>query len=96
MVRKTNVRHRNIGNEAWMRCVDVVKTSRAYRTCKEFINELTQIKRLRQMADVKLYRVTRFSPYFPFTLYYFYTKISGFMPVLTKGIGTVLSSYFLL
>jgi len=89
MVRKTNVRHRNIGNEARMRCVDVVKTSRAYRTCKEFINELTQIKRLRQMADGNLCHVTRFSPYFPFTLYCFYAKISGFMPVLTIEIGTV-------
>ena len=43
MVRKTNVRHTNIGNEVRMHCVDVVKTSRAYRTCN-FINELTQIK----------------------------------------------------
>ena len=88
MVRKTNVRDRNIGHEARMRCVDVVKTRRAYRTCN-FINELTQIKRLRQTADVNLYHVTKFPPYFPLTLYCFYTKISGFMPVLTIGIGTV-------
>ena len=33
-----------------------------------------------------MYHVTKFSPYFPFTLYYFYTKISSFMPVLTIGI----------
>ena len=37
-------------------------------------------------ADVNLYHVTKFSPYFPFTLYCFYTKISSFMPVLTIGI----------
>ena len=34
-------------------------------------------------ADVNLYHVTKFSPYFPFTLYYFYTKRSSFIPVLT-------------
>ena len=35
---------------------------------------------------MSLYHVTKFPPYFPFTLYCFYTKISSFMPVLTKGI----------
>ena len=35
---------------------------------------------------MNLYHVTKFPPYFPFTLYCFYTKISGFMPVLTIGI----------
>ena len=35
---------------------------------------------------MNLYHVTKFSPYFPFTLYCFYTKISSFMPVLTIGI----------
>ena len=34
-------------------------------------------------ADVNLYHVTKFSPYFPFTLYYLYTKRSSFIPVLT-------------
>ena len=34
----------------------------------------------------ELYHVTTFSPYFPFTLYCFYIKISSFMPVLTIGI----------
>ena len=33
-------------------------------------------------------RLTKFSPYFPFTLYCFYTKISSFMPMF-------LSAYFL-
>ena len=33
-----------------------------------------------------LYHVTKFPPYFPFTLYCFYTKISSFIPVLTIGI----------
>ena len=31
-------------------------------------------------------RQTKFSPYFPFTLYCFYTKISSFMPILIIGI----------
>ena len=31
-------------------------------------------------------RLTKFSPYFPFTLYCFYTKISSFMPILIIGI----------
>ena len=35
---------------------------------------------------MNLYHVTKFSSYFPFTLYCFYTKISSFMPVLTIGI----------
>ena len=35
---------------------------------------------------MNLYRVTKFSPYFPFTLFCFYTEISSFMPVLTIGI----------
>ena len=35
---------------------------------------------------MNLYHVTKFSPYFPFPLYCFYTKISSFMPVLTIGI----------
>ena len=34
-------------------------------------------------ADVNLYHVTMFSPYFPFTFYYLYTKRSSFIPVLT-------------
>ena len=33
-----------------------------------------------------LYHVTKFSSYFPFTLYCFYTKISSFMLDLTIGI----------
>ena len=41
---------------------------------------------LRQTADVNLYRVTKISPYFPFTLFCFYTEISSFMRVLTIGI----------
>ena len=35
---------------------------------------------------MNLYHVTKFSPYFSFTLHCFYTKISSFMPVLTIGI----------
>ena len=35
--------------------------------------------------EVNLYHVTKFSPYFPFTLYYFYKKISSFLLVLTTG-----------
>ena len=38
------------------------------------------------MADVNLYHMTKFPPYFPFTLYCFYTKTSSFIPVLTIGI----------
>ena len=33
-----------------------------------------------------LYHVTKFPPYFPFTLYCFHKKISSFMSVLTIGI----------
>ena len=33
--------------------------------------------------NMNLYHLPKFSPYFPFTLYCFYTKISSFMPVLT-------------
>ena len=40
----------------------------------------------RRRVDVNLYHVTKFSPYFPFTLYCFYIRISSFMPVLTIGI----------
>ena len=35
------------------------------------------------MADVNLYHATKFSPYFPFTLYCFYTKISSFIPAIS-------------
>ena len=38
------------------------------------------------MADVNLYHVTKFAPYFPFTPYCFYRKISSSRPVLTIGI----------
>ena len=41
---------------------------------------------LRHTADVDLFHMTKFSTYFPFTLYCFYTKRSSFMPVLTIGI----------
>ena len=50
--------------------------------------------RLRQTANVNLYHVTKFSPYFSFTVYCFYTKISSFMPVLSKRI--VLDCFYLL
>ena len=43
---------------------------------------------------MNLYHVIEFSPYFPFTVYCFYTKISGFMPVLT--IRIVLDCFYLL
>ena len=48
-------------------------------------------------VDVNLYHVTKFSPYFPFTLYCFDIKISSFMAVLTTGIvrPRFLSAYFL-
>ena len=43
---------------------------------------------------MNLYHVTKFSPYFSFTVYCFYTKISSFMPVLSKRI--VLDCFYLL
>ena len=38
---------------------------------------------------MNLYDVTKFSPYFPFTLYCFYTKISSFIPAISvpRGFG---------
>ena len=50
--------------------------------------------RLRQTANVNLYHVTKFIPYFSFTVYCFYTKIDRFMPVLSKRI--VLDCFYLL
>ena len=44
------------------------------------------LERLRFMFTPNLYHVTKFSPNFPFTLYYFYKKISSFLLVLTIGI----------
>ena len=49
---------------------------------------------LRQTAKVNLYHVTKFSPYLSFTVHCFYTKISSFMPVLSKRI--VLDCFYLL
>ena len=43
---------------------------------------------------MNLYHVTKFFPYFSFTVYCFYTKISSFMPVLSVRI--VVDSFFLL
>ena len=43
---------------------------------------------------MNLYHVTRFFPYFSFTVYCFYTKISSFMPVLSTRI--VLDCFYLL
>ena len=43
---------------------------------------------------MNLYHVTKFSPYFPFTVYCFYTKISSFMPALS--IRIVLDCFYLL
>ena len=43
---------------------------------------------------MNLYHVTKFSPYFSFTVYCFYTKISSFMPVLSTRI--VLDCFYLL
>ena len=63
----------------------IEKTEHVGITCADEIIERLD-SRLRQTADVNLYHVTKFSPYFPFTLYCFYTKISSFMPVLTIGI----------
>ena len=37
-------------------------------------------------VHANLYDVTKFPPYFPFTLYCFYIKISSFMSVSTMGI----------
>ena len=45
-------------------------------------------------ANVNLYHVTKFSPYFSFTVYCFYTKISSFMPVFSTRI--VLDCFYLL
>ena len=55
---------------------------------------MTRASRLRQTADVNLYHVTKFPPYFSPTLYCFYAKMSSFIPVLT--IGIVLDSFYLL
>ena len=49
--------------------------------------------RLRQTADVNLYHVTKFFPYFPFTLYFSYTKISSF--IHKNCFGKFFSAYFL-
>ena len=49
--------------------------------------------RLRQTADVNLNHVTKFPPYFPFTLCCFYTKISSLMPV--SAIGIVRGCFYL-
>ena len=62
--------------------------------CSYFELGLPVFKRLRQTANVNLYHVTKFSPYFSFTVYCFYTKISSFMPVLSKRI--VLDCFYLL
>ena len=43
---------------------------------------------------MNLYHVTKFIPYFSFTVYCFYTKIGRFMPVLSKKI--VLDCFYLL
>ena len=43
---------------------------------------------------MNLYHVTKFSPYFSFTVYCFYTKISSFMPVLSIRIA--LDCFYLL
>ena len=51
--------------------------------------EIKEDSRLRHTADVNLYSVTKFSPYFPLTLYCFHAKISSFMSVLTIGIVRV-------
>ena len=58
------------------------------------IRKILKDSSLRQTADVNLYHVTKFLPYFPFTLCCFYTKISSFMPVLT--IGIVVDCFYLL
>ena len=50
--------------------------------------------RLHQMANVNLYHVTKFSPYFLFTFYFFDTKISSFMPVFS--IRIILDCFYLL
>ena len=49
---------------------------------------------LHQTANVNLYHVTKFPPYFSFTVYCFYTKISSFMLVLSTRI--VLDLFYLL
>ena len=56
------------------------------RECGMLGDNREKVSRLRQTADVNLYHVTKFFPYFPFTPYRFYTKISSFMRVLTLGI----------
>ena len=50
--------------------------------------------RLRQTANMNLYHVTKFSPYFSFSVYCFYIKIKRFMPVLP--ISIVLDCFYLL
>ena len=66
---------------------------------KNAIQERGQYQRdkdsgLRQTANVNLYHLTKFSPNLPCTVYYLYTKISAFTPVLS--IRIVLDSFYLL
>ena len=44
------VRHTNIGNEAWICCIDMVKTRRVHRMC-HLIYELTQRLRKPLLSD---------------------------------------------
>ena len=47
-------------------------------------------------ANVNLYPLTKYSPYFSCTVYCFYTKISSFMPWPVLSIKIVLDCFYLL
>ena len=64
---------------------------KVYKSMREI--KITKIHVYAKMANVNLYHVTKFCPQLSFTVYYFYTKISGFTPVLS--IRIVLDSFYL-
>ena len=79
-----------------------VSTDSRYNGRKTAVLRVSVIERLRFTFTLNGRRefvppLTKFSRYFPFTLYCFYTKISSFMPILTIGIvpDCFVSAYFL-
>ena len=69
--------------------LEVLYTTFCTRTRNAPVN-----REIRFTFTPNLYHVSKFPPYFPFTLYCFYTKISSFMLVLT--IGIVRNCFYLL
>ena len=79
-----------------------VSTDSRYNGRKTAVPRVSVIERLRFTFTLNGRRefvppLTKFSRYFPFTLYCFYTKISSFMRILTIGIvpDCFVSAYFL-